>query len=145
MASTSIRKGGCLCGAVQFEVPVPAPSFNICHCRMCRKWCSGPFMGVHCDGPAIFSDDSAITWFRSSEWAERGFCGQCGTNLFWRLADPATPIYVVSVEALEDRDDIELERHIYIEEKPARYEFKDDKPRITEAELMVELGITPPD
>jgi hypothetical protein len=25
-----------------------------------------------------------LRWFRSSEQAERGFCGVCGSNLFWR-------------------------------------------------------------
>ena len=25
-----------------------------------------------------------MKWFRSSDTAERGFCGVCGSNLFWR-------------------------------------------------------------
>jgi hypothetical protein len=27
---------------------------------------------------------STLKWFRSSETAERGFCSNCGSNLFWR-------------------------------------------------------------
>ena len=44
-------------------------------------------------------------------------------------------------DALEEAGDIALHRHIYIDAKPDRYEFADDRPRITEAELMAELGI----
>lgn len=145
MASISKRKGGCLCGAVQFEVSIPETTFKICHCAMCRKWCSGPFMSVHCDGNATFVEDTGMAWFKSSDWAERGFCKQCGTNLFWRLADPSNPIYEVSLEALDDSESLTLERHIFVDTKSDQYDFKDDRPRTTEAELMVELGITPPE
>ncbi len=145
MPSESTRTGSCLCGAVKFEVTVPEPKFSICHCAMCRKLSGGPLMSVHSEGDIRFSEEKGMTWYRSSDWAERGFCGKCGTSLFWRLADPKTPMLEISLEALDDIEDITLERHIYIDSKPDRYEFKDDKPRITEAELLKELGMTPPD
>lgn len=137
------RTGGCLCGAVRFEIAVPEPKFNICHCGMCRKWGAGPFMAVHCHGEASFSKDEGLAWYRGSKWAERGFCQRCGTSLFWRLAEDHAAMTVVSAEALDEPGDLTLERHIYIDAKPARYDFVGDQPRITEAELMAELGITP--
>jgi hypothetical protein len=145
MASTSIRTGGCLCGAVRFEVSIPDTTFNICHCAMCRKWCGGPFQAVHSEGDATFTEDSGLTWYRSSDWGERGFCAKCGTSLFWRFADKAHPFLGLAVEALDDADDLTLDRHIFIDAKPARYDFKDDRPRMTEAEFLAELGIAPPD
>lgn len=144
MPSTSTRKGSCLCGAVKFEVSIPETTFNICHCGMCRKWCSGPFMGVHCESAATFSDDKELAWFKSSDWAERGFCKRCGTNLFYRCTDPAYASWEVSLAALEDPAGLTLDRHIFIDAKPDSYDFKDDRPRITEAALLKELGITPP-
>lgn len=145
MPSKSTRTGSCHCGAVTFEVTVPAPTFTICHCAMCRKLSAGPLMSVHAEGKIRFTKEEGMTWYRSSDWAERGFCGQCGTNLFWRLTDPTTPMLEISLEALHDIDDMTLERHIYIDGKPDRYDFKDDRPRVTEAELLKELGMTPPD
>ena len=48
---------------------------------------------------------------------------------------------IVSVDALEDATGFALERHIYSDAKPDRYDFADDRPRVTEAELMKELGL----
>lgn len=129
--------GGCLCGAVRFEVALAAPEFSICHCGMCRKWCGGPFEAADCAGAPEFAKDEGLTWYRSSDWGERGFCGRCGTNLFWRLADKPD-VVAVSVEALDAADGLTLGRHIFIDSKPDRYDFADDRPRLTEAEFMAE-------
>ncbi len=129
------RGGGCLCGAIRFEVALATAEFSICHCGMCRRWGGGPFEAAHCAGAPTFTKEDGLVWYRSSDWGERGFCGRCGTNLFWRLADNHE-VMAVSVEALDDADDLTLGRHIYIDSKPARYDFADDRPRVTEAEFM---------
>ena len=135
------RSGRCLCGSVTFTVSVPDPTYSICHCGYCRRWSGGPLMSVHCPGDVAFQSDTDLAWYRSTEWAERGFCRTCGSSLFWRMAEDPGAMLIVSVDALEDADDITLHRHIYVDAKPDRYEFADDRPRITEAELMAELGI----
>lgn len=143
MTTGETRAGGCLCGAVRFEIAVPEATYNICHCGMCRRWGAGPFMGVHCAGAPSFAKDEGLAWYRGSKWAERGFCQRCGTSLFWRLAEDPGAMTVVSSEALDDAGDLALGRHIYIDAKPPYYDFADDRPRVTEAKLMAELGITP--
>jgi hypothetical protein len=110
---------------------------------MCRKWSAGPMMSVHCPGEPVFSRNEGLAWYRGSGWAERGFCSRCGSSLFWRLADSPDAMTVVSVESFDEADDLKLERHIYIDSKPERYDFNDNQPRVTEAELLAELGITP--
>ena len=135
--TTKKDTGSCLCGAVRFEVALAEPVFSICHCGMCRRWSGGPFEAAHCAGAPTFMQDEELTWYRSSDWGERGFCGRCGTNLFWRLADKPDVI-AVSAEALDNADDLTLDRHIYIDKKPARYDFADDRPRVTEAEFLAE-------
>jgi hypothetical protein len=100
-------------------------------------------MAVHCPGNAKFTKDEGLTWYRGSKWAERGFCARCGSSLFWRLADDPDAMLVVSAEAFDDSSDLTLDRHIYIDAKPPRYEFNDNRPRVTEAELLAELGIEP--
>lgn len=71
--------GGCQCGAVRFRAASLGRS-TICHCRMCQKAFGGFF------GPLVTAYDVTWTrgmpkWFRSSNQAERGFCGECGTPL----------------------------------------------------------------
>lgn len=41
-ASQSVLAGGCLCGAVRFEVNQPAISTGFCHCRICQKFTGAP-------------------------------------------------------------------------------------------------------
>ena len=144
MADESMRSGGCLCGAVRFAIPVPEARFSVCHCSMCRRWSAGPFMSVHCPGNVTFTEDEGLSWYRGSPWAERGFCSKCGTSLFWRLAEKPQQELIVSVEAFDDAADMTLDRHIYSDAIPPRYDFADSRPRVTEAELMKELGIEPP-
>ncbi len=136
------RSGGCLCGAVRYELSLGEPKFDVCHCAMCRRWSAGPFMGVHCQRPATMTKDEGLQWYRSSQWAERGFCSRCGTSLFWRLAENPQ-VFSASIDSLDDADGLELDRHFFSDSKPARYAFADARPRVTAAELMAEFGFSP--
>jgi len=142
MAADTRRTGGCLCGAVRFAVAVPKARFTICHCGMCRKWSAGPFMSVQCPGPATFTSAQGLVWYRGSKWAERGFCAVCGTSLFWRLAKTPDAMTIISAEAFDDPHDLTLARHIFSDAQPARYDFADHTPRISEKEFLKEMGIT---
>ncbi len=143
MTTDQLRSGGCLCNAVRFEISVPEAVFNICHCSMCRRWSAGPLMAVHCPGEPTFTYQEGLAWYQGTDWAQRGFCARCGSSLFWRLAETPSAMTIVSVESFDSAEDLKLSRHIYIDAKPERYDFKDDCPRVTEAELLAELGITP--
>jgi len=103
-------------------------------------------MSVHGDGPvSITQGGESLTWFRGSEWAERGFCNKCGTSLFYRLANQPELFTAIAIDALDDADGFALQRHIYVDAQPDRYAFADSQPRVTEKELLAEFGVTPPD
>ena len=135
-------RGQCLCGAVRFEVDVPERTYSICHCSMCRRWSGGPLMSVHCPEPRTeWLNDEGLTWYQGTPWAQRGFCSRCGSSLFWRLAQEPEGMLIVSIDALDGAAGFALDRHIYSDAKPDRYDFADDCARVTEAELMKELGL----
>ena len=76
------RTGGCQCGAVRYALPGALGRPSICHCRMCQKAFGSffsPLVGVPLSGFALTRGSIAV--FRSSDMAERGFCGDCGTPL----------------------------------------------------------------
>ena len=80
-----VLSGGCQCGALRFCFYSAPVDPHIRHCRMCQKALGAPF-GAFCFIPC-----ADVQWtrgepsiFRSSEAAERGFCSQCGTPLFFR-------------------------------------------------------------
>ena len=74
-------KARCLCGATQFEVQLRNHEVAACHCSMCRRQTGGPLMAIDIED-IHFVDQQYLSVFNSSEWAERGFCGVCGTFIF---------------------------------------------------------------
>ncbi|WP_254796806.1 GFA family protein [Sulfitobacter albidus] len=73
--------GHCLCGAVQVEATHDgAPKLRACHCDMCRRHGSGPFFSINA---RVLSVAGPAQSYRSSDWAERGFCGTCGSTLWY--------------------------------------------------------------
>src|SRR5690625_3920515 len=78
-------EGECLCGSVRVTAQPKTNQFGACHCGICSQWGGGPLLAVECEDRVSFEGDSHIGIYASSEWAERGFCKQCGTHLFYRL------------------------------------------------------------
>ncbi|NBR53626.1 MAG: GFA family protein [Rhodobacteraceae bacterium] len=72
-------KGSCLCGAVAFEVDKIPESYRACHCNACRK-SGGHYWSAFsvANDDFRFTEDRGLKWYRSSDWAERGFCKECG-------------------------------------------------------------------
>lgn len=119
-------KGTCLCGAIEVTAPDQHQA-SLCHCSTCRRWTGGPMFSVHC-GPDVQFKGDAPAVYRSSDWAERGFCAQCGTHLFYHLL-PANE-YVLSLGIFQG-EPFQLATEIFIDEKPAFYELGNDTRKLT--------------
>ncbi|MEP2641007.1 GFA family protein [Roseobacter sp.] len=74
--------GRCLCGAVRLTVQMQSASLQACHCDMCRQHTSGMFISVD-TVPGTLQVDGPAQSYASSDWAERGFCGVCGSTLWY--------------------------------------------------------------
>jgi hypothetical protein len=134
MSEGATMNGGCLCGAVRFTATPANREVGACHCSMCRRWTAGPFLGLDCGSTLTVADPAQLGVYRSSEWAERCFCKQCGTPLFYRLI--AQNLYYVSAEAFDDNAGYTLTSQIFIEEKPAYYDFANQTQNMTGAEVF---------
>ncbi len=130
--------GGCLCGAVRFTATRANDEVGACHCGMCRKWTAGPFLVVDCGTTMKVENPANLGVYRSSEWAERCFCKQCGTPLFYRLIEKSSCF--VSAEAFDDRAGYALTSQIFIDEKPAYYDFANKTHNMTGAEVFAAFG-----
>jgi hypothetical protein len=77
-------QGGCQCGAVRYRVTARPGWVGHCHCRMCQRAHGAPvvpWLVVAAEG--VTFTKGALKRYRSSDKAERGFCGDCGTPLAW--------------------------------------------------------------
>ena len=133
--------GRCLCGAVTFKAKKVDPHLHACHCTMCRTWCGGPNLSVGVEA-VEFAGEANITAYASSDWAERGFCKACGTNLFYRM--PSTGMTVMCAGVFDNNEEFTLTGEIYVDEKPLGYNFAGDHPRQTGAEFLASMGVEAP-
>ncbi|TQV86223.1 GFA family protein [Exilibacterium tricleocarpae] len=128
------RTGSCLCGAVRFTAKNAAKALGACHCTMCRKWGGGPFLALECGTEVTFEGEENISLYDSSDWAERGFCRNCGTHLFYRLKE--NQLYMMSPGLFADDSELVFDHQVFIDEKPAYYSFANKTSDMTGAEVF---------
>ena len=135
--------GQCLCGAVKYTVTAELKETGACHCSMCRRWSGGVYLGLEVAPDAIaFEGAENITTFASSEWAERAFCGKCGSNLYYRVTAPGphSGTYHIGLGTLDQPNGIPLTGEIFIDEKPDGYAFAGDTHKMTGAEVFAQFA-----
>jgi len=82
MSGEVIFEGGCLCGAVRYRATAAPVRGVICHCSMCRKHSGAPALAfIHFLVESFNWVKGEPTRYRSSAYAERGFCSRCGSTL----------------------------------------------------------------
>ncbi len=121
-------QGSCLCGAVTFEAEGPLRDVISCHCKQCQKTSGHFFAATSCpSGKLKITEDRGLKWFVSSDWAERGFCQECGSTLFWRLKNgDSVSILAGAFDGDFDRKTI---RHIFVADKKDYYDITDGLPQ----------------
>lgn len=126
--------GGCLCSAVRYEVRGPLRDIVVCHCRLCRRFYGAP--GMHTKArkvDIVITEDRGLRWFNSSERARRGFCGECGSGLFWEPFNlHATGI---AAGSLDTDPGLRILGHIFVADKAAYYSIDDDLPKFNGSSL----------
>jgi len=113
---------------VSFEVTGTLRPPDACHCSQCRKQ-SGHFWASTDVSRADLTIHGAenLTWFRSSEKVQRGFCSRCGSSLFW---DPIKKETIgIAMGAFDRPTDTRLGIHIYVAEKGDYYDIVDGLPQ----------------
>lgn len=115
----------CLCGSVRFTLPGPMGEVTACHCSQCRKL-SGHFAA------SFDADEAAVEWASRADLAEythghsqRGFCGTCGSSLYFRSPDG----FAVEASAVDNPTGGRMARHIYVADKGDYYILTDGLPQ----------------
>ncbi len=85
------KKGSCLCGEISYSVKGKMRDVIYCHCNQCLKshGIYAAYTNVKKEQITIDNPEKVI-WYQSSDKAKRGFCGVCGSSLFWCLLDGNT-------------------------------------------------------
>ena len=138
MSDVMEGRGSCLCGSVRFTAKSMSTKVGACHCSMCRKWGGGPLMAVDCGADVTFEDDGTVAVFDSSEWADRGFCSKCGSNLFYRIK--GSNQYIMSAGLFDSEEAFVFDNQVFIDEKPSYYCFANETEKMTGAEVYAKYA-----
>jgi hypothetical protein len=139
MSETKMSKknGQCLCGKVKVSANKASNHVGVCHCSFCRKRTGGPLFALDCGTEVSFHGKDNISVYNSSEWAERGFCKQCGSNLFYRLKEKQH--YFIPAGLFEDDKEFVFDHEVFVDEKPKYYDFKNETSKMTGAEVFAKF------
>lgn len=111
---TTRHHGGCLCGAVRFEIDGAFERFFLCHCSYCRKDTGS----AHAAN--LFSRTAKLTWLAGEERITtyrvpetrhaKSFCAICGSAL---PRHEGTGALIVPAGSLESPLPIRPDAHIF--------------------------------
>ncbi|WP_169569861.1 GFA family protein [Sneathiella limimaris] len=108
------HSGGCLCGAVRFEIEGDFDAFFLCHCGRCRKDTGSS------NAANLFASGAALTWLQGRDQTNlyqvadtrhaKCFCKTCGSAV--PIEHEAAGLIVVPAGALETDIPIRPTAHI---------------------------------
>ena len=94
----SVITGGCVCGAVRYEVSEPFVSSNYCHCTRCQRRTGTASSANARTAEGSFrivqGEDMVAGWDPGGGGFEKCFCSNCGSALFSRNAQTGGEIGV---------------------------------------------------
>ncbi|MEL7466007.1 MAG: GFA family protein [Pseudomonadota bacterium] len=124
--------GSCLCGGVAYEVEGTLREVVACHCEQCRKTSGHHVAATQAPIAAVtITADETLTWYRSSDEAERGFCARCGGNVFW--CQIGSDRISIMAGTFDDTSGLTLGRHIFVKDKADYVTLPVDAPTFDEA------------
>ncbi len=134
--------GCCLCGAVRYVVRGPLRSIIACHCTQCRKVSGHHLAATACrrDDLSVSGSESVI-WYRSSPGVRRGFCGLCGSHLFWD--DESRDLISIFAGTLDSPTGLEMVMHIFTDDAGDYYQITDGLPALPQGGSRVPLPDSP--
>ncbi len=121
-------RGGCLCGAVRYEISGEPRIVAHCHCSMCRRHSGAAFLTYASFARDQVSFTGTPTAYRSSAAATRSHCGTCGSPLTFVFdSDPDT--LWLTVGSLDDAASVRPTEHWFVADKIAWLDLHDGLPR----------------
>ena len=122
------KSGRCLCGAVRYRVRGPLRPVITCHCNQCQRWSGHTVAATAANQEHLQIDgDAQLRWYESSPGIRRGFCGRCGSSLFWD--DRRNRQLSIMAGTLDPPSGLETTSHIFVADKGDYYRIADGLPQ----------------
>ncbi|QRY78132.1 GFA family protein [Pseudomonas sp. PDNC002] len=126
-----MHSGGCLCGAVRFEISGELEAIQVCHCSQCRKAQGGPFatnIPVRREAFRLLDGADALAQYRATPEKQRVFCRHCGSPIY-SARDDLPQTLRVRAGTLDEPIRTKLEAHYYVESRATWWPLEDTLPK----------------
>ena len=142
----TVIAGGCLCGAIRYEVREEPLSAVYCHCRGCQMAHASPSAALALipPGGTVITQGEPTRHEMTSNAGNgtfREFCGACGTHLF--SGGAAFPDFrTVKIVTLDDPSTISPVAHVWTKRRidwsaiPEGLPEYSDEPEVSELERL---------
>ncbi|MEO8558924.1 MAG: GFA family protein, partial [Rhodospirillales bacterium] len=115
---------------------------SYCHCGQCRRHSGAPVAAFATyASDAVTFEQGALTWYRSSTIARRGFCAQCGTAMVWQ-GDDHRDWFDIGVGSFDDANDFTLQDHLWLDSALRWFQIDDHLPRYARERLKSKLPVS---
>jgi len=113
---SSSTRGGCRCGAVRYECRAEPVGAVSCSCEDCKIFYGGVMAAAVILPRAAVTISGDPVYFEvvggSGKSVARGFCANCGTQLFGK-PDIAPQLMSVTAGSLDHHQDFKPQMHVY--------------------------------
>ena len=127
-----VLSGGCLCGAVQYQVQDAFRYAMNCHCSQCRRATGSafkPFGGIAKEKLRLVAGGESVMRYGGDN-AHDVHCGRCGSLLYSWFRD--SPYVHVTYGTLQDEPALAPTAHIYVASKAGWDTIDDGLPQYAE-------------
>ena len=120
---TQVFEGACLCKEIEYTLEGEPDFPHYCSCKMCQSWSGAPTVAwVDFPKDGLKFAGTEPSWYRSSDFASRGFCPKCGGTMF--ALDDESKTICVTIASLNQVDQIRPDSISFPDSAPSWFEVK---------------------
>jgi hypothetical protein len=122
-------QGGCLCGAIRYEVDGPLAEAGNCHCSMCRRFHGAAFATYANVDAARFrwlNGQELLAVYESSPGIGWAFCRLCGSSM--GLPDQGQ-LGSIAIGTLDADPGVRPAYHMFVGSKAPWHQISDQLPQ----------------
>jgi Uncharacterized conserved protein len=112
----SVKIAKCLCGGIKVRIYGKLRYVSNCHCKQCMKTHGNFAAYTSCAQDQIkFLNKKTLKWFKSSNFAKRGFCNKCGASIFYKKNN--TDYISIAAGMFNNPTKLKTKKNIFIKNK----------------------------
>ena len=128
--------GGCLCGAIKYEISSSLQFARNCHCAMCRKVTGAAFATwayVKANNFRWVRGEAQLGKYQSSSEVTRTFCKMCGSTMQYVANQTFQDAFGLALGTVDGDPGCKPMRHVMVGSKAPWFEITDQLPQSEEA------------